>query len=271
MKKHASTIFLIFIFFVGLSVLLYPSVSNYINQKSQSRAVANYEKAAAEMAQKDTDAYFQKAEEYNKELASHPELFYEPSKLAGYEKTLDITGTGIMGYISIPKIKVELPIYHGTEDGVLQIACGHLEGSSLPVGGASTHAVLSAHRGLPSAKLFTNLDKLETEDTFTITILDRVLTYQVDEIAIVLPSETDKLQIEEGKDYCTLMTCTPYGINTHRLLVRGHRVETVKEKNIHVTAEAFQIEPVITAPVLAAPMLLILLFWLLFHGRKKKK
>ena len=175
-----------------------------------------------------------------------------------------------MGYISIPKIKVELPIYHGTEDGVLQIACGHLEGSSLPVGGASTHAVLSAHRGLPSAKLFTNLDKLETEDTFTITILDRVLTYQVDEIAIVLPSETDKLQIEEGKDYCTLMTCTPYGINTHRLLVRGHRVETVKEKNIHVTAEAFQIEPVITAPVLAAPMLLILVFWLLFQGRKKK-
>ena len=172
--------------------------------------------------------------------------FYEPSKLAGYEKTLDITGTGIMGYISIPKIKVELPIYHGTEDGVLQIACGHLEGSSLPVGGASTHAVLSAHRGLPSAKLFTNLDKLETEDTFTITILDRVLTYQVDEIAIVLPSETDKLQIEEGKDYCTLMTCTPYGINTHRLLVRGHRVETVKEKNIHVTAEAFQIEPVLS-------------------------
>lgn len=271
MKKHASTIFLIFIFFVGLSVLLYPSVSNYINQKNQSRAVANYEKTAAEMAQKDTDAYFQKAEEYNKELASHPELFYEPLKQAGYEKTLDITGTGIMGYISIPKIKVELPIYHGTEDGVLQIACGHLEGSSLPVGGASTHAVLSAHRGLPSAKLFTNLDKLETEDTFTITILDRVLTYQVDEIAIVLPSETDKLQIEEGKDYCTLMTCTPYGINTHRLLVRGHRVETVKEKNIHVTAEAFQIEPVITAPVLAAPMLLILLFWLLFHGRKKKK
>ena len=160
MKKHASTIFLIFIFFVGLSVLLYPSVSNYINQKNQSRAVANYEKTTAKMEQKDKDAYFQKAEEYNKELASHPELFYEPSKLAGYEKTLDITGTGIMGYISIPKIKVELPIYHGTGDGVLQIACGHLEGSSFPVGGASTHAVLSAHRGLPSAKLFTNLDKL---------------------------------------------------------------------------------------------------------------
>ena len=271
MKKHASTIFLIFIFFVGLSVLLYPSVSNYINQKNQSRAVANYEKTTAKMEQKDKDAYFQKAEEYNKERASHPELFYEPSKLAGYEKTLDITGTGIMGYISIPKIKIELPIYHGTDDGVLQIACGHLEGSSLPVGGASTHAVLSAHRGLPSAKLFTNLDKLETEDTFTITILDRVMTYQVDEIAIVLPSETDKLQIEEGKDYCTLMTCTPYGINTHRLLVRGHRVETVKKKNIHVTAEAFRIEPIITAPVLAAPMLLILLFWILFHGRKKKK
>ena len=271
MKKHASTIFLIFIFFVGLSVLLYPSVSNYINQKSQSRAVANYEKTAAEMAQKDTDAYFQKAEEYNKELASHPELFYEPSKLAGYEKTLDITGTGIMGYISIPKIKVELPIYHGTEDGVLQIACGHLEGSSLPVGGASTHAVLSAHRGLPSAKLFTNLDKLETEDTFTITILDRVLTYQVDEIAIVLPSETDKLQIEEGKDYCTLVTCTPYGINTHRLLVRGHRIDNIEEvKTVRVTADAVQIEPMLVAPIVAIPILLVLLLLLLLPRRRKK-
>ena len=156
MKKHASTIFLIFIFFVGLSVLLYPSVSNYINQKNQSRAVANYEKTTAKMEQKDKDAYFQKAEEYNKELASHPELFYEPSKLAGYEKTLDITGTGIMGYISIPKIKIELPIYHGTDEGILQIAAGHLKGTSFPVGGDSTHSVISAHRGLPSAKLFTD-------------------------------------------------------------------------------------------------------------------
>lgn len=271
MKKQFSTILLIFIFFVGLSVLLYPSISDYVNQKNQSRAVANYEKTAEQLSKQDTEEIFQKAEDYNSRLEQAPGAFYDPSQVDGYEKILDITGTGIMGYISIPKINVELPIYHGTDEGVLQIACGHLEGSSLPIGGASTHAVLSAHRGLPSAKLFTNLDKMEIDDTFTITILNRVLTYQVDEISIVLPSEVDKLQIEEGKDYCTLMTCTPYGINTHRLLVRGHRIETSEEKNTHVTADAFQIEPIVIAPVLAAPMLVILLIWILFHTRKKKK
>ena len=188
-----------------------------------------------------------------------------------YAGTLDITGTGIMGYITIEKIGVELPIYHGTSDGVLQVAAGHLEGTSLPVGGGSTHAVISAHRGLPSAKLFTNLDQLEVGDTFTITVLDRVLTYEVDNISIVLPTETDNLKVTEGKDYVTLMTCTPYGINSHRLLVRGRRIETPdKLKHIRVTSEATKIEPIITAPIIALPLLLALLIWLLFSTRKRK-
>ena len=172
----------------------------------------------------------------------------------------------------VSKIGVELPIYHGTSDGVLQIAAGHLEGTSLPVGGESTHAVISAHRGLPSAKLFTNLDQLEVGDTFTITVLDRVLTYEVDKISIVLPTETDELKIAEGKDYVTLMTCTPYGINTHRLLVRGRRVETPDQyKHLRVTAEALKIEPIIVAPIMALPMLLILLIGMLISTRKPKK
>ena len=189
-----------------------------------------------------------------------------------YNSQLDIDGSGVMGYIEIPSINVSLPIYHGTSDGVLQVAAGHLEGSSLPVGGAGTHAVISAHRGLPSAKLFTNLDELEAGDTFTITVLDRVLTYEVDRISIVLPTETDLLQPVEGQDYVTLMTCTPYGINTHRLLVRGHRVNTREsQKHVRVTADATRIDPIITAPVIALPMLAVLLIWLLVTTRKRPK
>ena len=175
-----------------------------------------------------------------------------------------------MGYITIEKIGVELPIYHGTSDAVLQVAAGHLEGTSLPVGGVSTHAVISAHRGLPSAKLFTNLDQLEVGDTFTITVLDRTFTYEVDNISIVLPTETDSLKVVDGKDYVTLMTCTPYGINTHRLLVRGRRITTPdKLKHIRVTSDAIKIEPLLTAPIMALPLLLVLLFWLLFASRKR--
>ena len=212
------------------------------------------------------------ADAFNAQVAANENALYRPDQLTGYNDTLDITGTGIMGYITISKIGVELPIYHGTSDGVLQIAAGHLEGTSLPVGGESTHAVISAHRGLPSAKLFTNLDQLEVGDTFTITVLDRVLTYEVDKISIVLPTETDELKIAEGKDYVTLMTCTPYGINTHRLLVRGRRVETPDQyKHLRVTAEALKIEPIIVAPIMALPMLLILLIGMLISTRKPKK
>ena len=271
MKKNRSTIILILIFLVGLSVMLYPTVSDYVNQRHQSRALASYDETVNEMSDADYTAYFEAADAYNQRLAATPNSFFTPEQVSGYDETLDVSGTGIMGYITIPRIGVELPVYHGTSDGVLQVAAGHLEGSSLPVGGAGTHAVISAHRGLPSAKLFTNLDELEAGDTFTITVLDRVLTYEVDQISIVLPTETDNLKVVDGKDYVTLMTCTPYGINSHRLLVRGRRIETPdKLKHIRVTADAVKIEPIITAPIMALPLLLVLLLWLLFSNRKRK-
>ena len=271
MKKNRSTIILILIFLVGLSVMLYPTVSDYVNQRHQSRALASYDETVNEMSDADYTAYFEAADAYNQRLAATPNSFFTPEQVSGYDETLDVSGTGIMGYITIPRIGVELPVYHGTSDGVLQVAAGHLEGTSLPVGGGSTHAVISAHRGLPSAKLFTNLDQLEVGDTFTITVLDRVLTYEVDQISIVLPTETDNLKVVDGKDYVTLMTCTPYGINSHRLLVRGRRIETPdKLKHIRVTADAIKIEPIITAPIMALPLLLVLLLWLLFSNRKRK-
>lgn len=272
MKKNKSTIILILVFFVGLSVMLYPTLSDYVNQLHQSRAVATYAEDVDNLTDADYSAYFEAADAFNAQIAADPDALFHADRFTSYNVTLDVTGTGIMGYITIEKIGVELPIYHGTSDGVLQIAAGHLEGTSLPVGGESTHAVISAHRGLPSAKLFTNLDELEAGDTFTITVLDRVLTYEVDRISIVLPTETDLLQPVEGQDYVTLMTCTPYGINTHRLLVRGHRVNTREsQKHVRVTADATRIDPIITAPVIALPMLAVLLIWLLVTTRKRPK
>lgn len=274
MRKNFSTIILILIFLVGLSVMLYPSVSDAVNRKHQSRAVASYAEEVEQLSDADYQTYFDAADAYNRQLNTTPNAFYKPDLVSGYAQTLDISGTGIMGYITIPKISVELPIYHGTDEGVLQVAAGHLEGSSLPVGGAGTHAVVSAHRGLPSAKLFTNLDELEVGDRFTITVLNRVLTYEVDQISIVLPTEIDQLLPTEGMDYVTLMTCTPYGINTHRLLVRGKRVETTEsQKHIRVAADAFRIEPIIVAPILAIPMLLAALVGVLVapHLRKRSK
>ena len=274
MRKNLSTIILILIFLVGLSVMLYPSVSDAVNRKHQSRAVAGYAEEVEQLSDADYQTYFDAADAYNRQLNTTPNAFYKPDLVSGYAQTLDISGTGIMGYITIPKISVELPIYHGTDEGVLQVAAGHLEGSSLPVGGAGTHAVISAHRGLPSAKLFTNLDELEVGDRFTITVLNRVLTYEVDQISIVLPTEIDQLLPTEGMDYVTLMTCTPYGVNTHRLLVRGKRVETTEsQKHIRVATDAFRIEPIIVAPILAIPMLLAALVGVLVapHLRKRSK
>lgn len=271
MKKHSGTILLVLIFFVGLAVMLYPTISDYINQRNQTRVVNSYAQQVDGLSDADYTAYFDAADVFNQEIAADPDALYHADHFSTYSTTLDVTGTGIMGYITIPRIGVELPIYHGTSDAVLQVAAGHLEGTSLPVGGESTHAVISAHRGLPSAKLFTNLDQLEVGDTFTITVLDRVLTYEVDQISIVLPTETDNLKVVDGKDYVTLMTCTPYGINSHRLLVRGRRIETPdKLKHIRVTADAVKIEPIITAPIMALPLLLVLLLWLLFSNRKRK-
>ena len=274
-KKKSSTLLLVLVFLVGLAVMLYPTISDAINRRHQSYAVASYTESVDSMSDADYTAYFDAADAFNQQIAADPDALYHPEQFPRYADTLDITGTGIMGYITIPRIHVELPIYHGTGDAVLQSAAGHLEGTSLPVGGESTHAVISAHRGLPSAQLFTHLDQLEVGDTFTITVLDRVLTYEVDKITIVLPTEVDDLKVVDGRDYVTLMTCTPYGINTHRLLVRGRRIATPENlKHIRVTSDARQIEPIVIAPVLAVPMLLVLLAVLLRgskRGGKKRK
>ena len=256
----------------ALGLIAYPTFSDWWNRMHQSYAVAGYVEQTKDMSGAERKAMLKAAHEYNERLAANGDRWHmTDAQKREYDETLDVTGTGIMGYITIPRIGVELPIYHGTSDAVLQVAAGHLEGTSLPVGGESTHAVISAHRGLPSAKLFTHLDRLEVGDTFTITVLDRELTYEVDKISIVLPTEVDELKVVDGKDYVTLMTCTPYGINSHRLLVRGRRIETPdKLKHIRVTADAIKIEPIITAPIMALPLLLVLLLWLLFSNRKRK-
>ena len=230
-RKHISTIFIILIFLVGLGFISYPTVSNLWNQAHQSRAIATYSKQVEKLDDSENKKMLKAARKYNKSLlkkSDHWKLSKKDKKK--YESLLDVSGTGIMGYIEVPKIDCSLPIYHGTDEGALQIAIGHLEGSSLPVGGKSTHCVLSGHRGLPSARLFTDLDQMEEGDIFILNILGRKLAYEVDQIKVVLPEEMLDLEIEEGKDLCTLVTCTPYGINTHRLLVRGHRTEYVEKK-----------------------------------------
>ena len=275
MKKKGNflNILLVLVFLVGLSLLLYPSVSDYWNSFHQTRAIATYAEEVATLDNEQYDELWAAAQQYNRSLTERGNAYVlsEEQKEA-YEELLDVSGLGVMGYIEIPEIDVSLPVYHGTEESVLQIAVGHLEWSSLPVGGESTHCVLSGHRGLPSAKLFTNLDKLTEGDIFLLRVLDEVLTYEVDQTLIVEPQDTASLQIEEGKDYCTLVTCTPYSVNTHRLLVRGHRIENqANAASIRVTADAMQIEPVIVAPIVAAPLLLCLMLWVLLRDPKKKK
>ena len=272
MRAHKTVILLTLGFLIGISVLLYPSFSNYWNSKTQSRAIVDYESVLEYLEPEDYSAIFQAAYDYNEALyaVEYPLLNYK--EVPGYYEALKIEGTSIIGYVKIDKIGVELPIYHGTSDEVLNIGVGHLEGSSLPVGGESTHSVMSAHRGLPSAKLFTDLDRLEPGDTFRITVLDQVLTYQVDQVKVITPKEIADLQIVEGKDYCTLFTCTPYGINTHRLLVRGIRIETITEKPvIYVANEAFRIEPLLVTPAVAAPMMLVFLIHLMVKYRDPPK
>ncbi len=255
--------------FVGLILLLYPTISEHINNMHQSKVVQSYNNIADSMSSEMKDSVFEKADSYNQKIAAAKDPIYHPEQVDGYDETLDISGTGIMGYINIEKIKTELPIYHSVDENVLQIAAGHLPGTSLPVGGIGTHAVLSGHRGLPSAKLFTDLDKLEIGDVFYITVLSEVLTYQVDQIKTVEPYEVSDLKVDPNEDYCTLFTCTPYGINTHRLLVRGKRIETVEEMKIYVANDAFVVSSIIVAPIIAAPILLALLIVLLFSTRKK--
>ena len=275
MKKKSSfvTAILIAALLAGALLLLYPTVSDYWNSFHQSRAIASYAEQVADLDDTTYDQIWADARAYNETLDNSTSRFVmteEQKKI--YEALLNIADNGVMGYIEIPKIKCNLPIYHGTDEAVLQIAIGHVQGSSLPAGGESTHCVLSGHRGLPSAKLFSDLDQLTEGDVFLLRVLDETLTYEVDQIRTVLPDELDDLAIEEGKEYCTLVTCTPYGINSHRLLVRGHRVENqASASTIRVTADAKQIEPLLIAPLVAVPMLLVLLVMVLIPHRTKKK
>lgn len=272
MKRKASDLILIIAFLAGLSLLLYPGFSDYWNQFHQSRAIAGYAETVAAMDDGEYERLWDAAEDYNRRLAEIAAEYALPDELLEeYAQQLNVGGDGVIGYVEIPEIECSLPIYHGTDDAVLQSAVGHIEWSSLPVGGESSHCVISGHRGLPSAKLFTNLDKLVEGDLFFLQVLDETLSYEVDQIRIVEPQELSDLQIEAGKDYCTLVTCTPYGVNTHRLLVRGHRVDNeVLAQTVRVTSDAIQVEPVLVATALAVPVLLILMIWLIVHDSRKQ-
>lgn len=262
MKKN-KTIIMVLLFFMGLLVLLYPTLSDLYNQKVQSAAIASYESILKNYEEKDYSKLFASAYSYNEKLKSLSDPYLTHDKLKNYNQIMNLDGNGMMGYISIDKIKVELPIYHGTSEKVINVAVGHLKGSSFPVGGVGTHSVLSTHRGLPSTKLFTDLDKLEIGDTFSVTILNQKLTYQVDHIEIVEPHDIKNLKIDPKKDYLTLMTCTPYGINTHRLLVRGKRIEN-EEKPIYITTEAFRVNTMTVTSLVSLPIIFILLLYIIF-------
>lgn len=275
LKKHLTTLILLFMVVLGAGLIAYPTFADWWNSFHQSRAVASYAEKVAEMDYSHYDEIIYSAEAYNEQLAQTGVILkMEEDQLAAYNAELDITGTGIMGYIDIPKIKITLPIYHGVSESVLQVAIGHIEGTSLPVGGESSHCVVSGHRGLPSAKLFTDIDKLVAGDTWTITVLNRTYTYEVDQIRVVEPTDLSVLQIEEGRDYCTLVTCTPYGINTHRLLVRGHRIENAQGEAL-VIADALQINTVFIAPFIAAPLIVFMIIYMListsYESRMKKR
>ncbi|MGN0962478.1 MAG: class C sortase [Clostridia bacterium] len=272
MKKHLFTIMLALVFLIGLSLLLYPTVSDYWNSLHQSQAIASYAEEVAKMDDGTYEEMWAKAVAYNETLLHNGDRYFlSEEEKKEYSSLLNVTGTGMMGYIEIPELNCSLPIYHGTDDGVLQSAVGHLEGTSLPVGGESTHCVLSGHRGLPSAKIFTDLDQMENGDLFILRVLDETLSYEVDQIRIVEPDEMNDLEIEEGRDYCTLVTCTPYGVNTHRLLVRGHRVENPENAgDVRVTADAMQLDPIMIAPIVAIPILLLLTLKAVVGSRKNK-
>ena len=272
-RKNFSTVLLLVTLMIGISLLLYPTISDYWNSFHQSRAIAGYAEAVAEMDTVDYEKIWNDAVEYNKELQTRSNhWFLTEEQQEEYESMLNVSDNGIMGYIEIPSIKVSLPIYHGVDEGILQVAIGHIEGSSLPVGGKGSHCVISGHRGLPSAKLFTDLDQLAEGDIFMLRVLDETLTYEVDQILIVEPNDMSSLEFDEEKDYCTLVTCTPYGIKSHRLLVRGHRVANLEEsEEIRVTADAQQIDPVLITPALAGILLVLLLLGTFVWNRVRSR
>lgn len=276
LKKHWTTMVLFLVLIAGFCLLLYPTVSDWWNSFHQSRAIASYVEAVENMSNDEMDEMLELAHEYNERLAEKGISFLlTDEEKEEYNSLLNMSGTGVMGYIQIPNINVNLPIYHGTDESVLQVAVGHLEGTSLPIGGESTHAALSGHRGLPSAKLFTELDRIVEGDVFTVTILGQTVTYMVDQIRIVVPEDVSELMIQDGEDYCTLITCTPYGINSHRMLVRGCRIENIREAVV-IVSEATKVPNYLVIPAVGVPLLFILLllmmiYYSIFKPKKSRK
>lgn len=273
LKKHWSTLLLLLILLAGVGLLGYPTFADWWNSFHQSRAIAGYAEEVSQIDDADYEKMLKDAHAYNKELLKRGDGRFNMTdeERKEYNAILDVTGNGIMGYVEIPKINVSLPIYHGTDEAILQIAIGHIEGSSLPVGGEGTHCVISGHRGLPSAKLFTDLDKLQEGDITQITVLDETLTYEIDQIRIVMPNELEDLAIDPKKDYLTLVTCTPYGINSHRMLVRGHRIENPDAGEIRVTSDATQIEPLHVLPVVIGVIALLLILSMMVTSYRSKR
>ncbi len=270
LKKNGATIGLVFILIVGAILLLYPSVSDYWNSFHQSKAIAVYAETVDSLDEKAIENMLQEAAIYNEALLlKERHWILDEEEYENYKKILDTNGTGVIGSVEIPKINVSLPVYHGTEEEVLQTSIGHIEGSSFPIGGKGNHSVLSGHRGLPSAKLFSNLDELIEGDTFMVRVLGETLVYCVDQIRIVEPHELEELEFDPDRDLCTLVTCTPYGVNSHRLLVRGYRVENEEVPKLHVSADAVQIEPIVTAPVIAVPILLFAFLGTAWKDRRR--
>ena len=272
-KNRITAILLVAVLLAGLSLLLYPLVSNYWNSIHQSQAIAAYMDDVSELDDSTYDALWEEAQGYNASLLENENRFFpDEEERQQYEQLLSISDDGIIGYIEIPSIDVTLPIHHGTSEEILQVAIGHIEGSSLPVGGLGTHCVISGHRGLPSSRLFTDIDQLSEGDIFTLLVLDEALTYEVDQIRIVEPDDISLLEIKEGEDLCTLVTCTPYGVNSHRLLVRGHRVENQEATGfLRITADAMMIDSRFVAPILAAPILLGIILFMVLRPLKRKK
>lgn len=269
-RSWISTLILVLLLLAGVGIMAYPTVSDWWNSMHATRAIAGYVEAVEAMTQEEKDAIIQAARDYNAKLPIGTHFTLSDAEYAEYESLLDLTGTGIMGYVQIPSINVNLPVYHSVEESVLQIAVGHIPGSSLPVGGETAHAVMSGHRGLPSARLFTDLDKLGEGDIFTVTVLDEEFTYMIDQIRIVEPEDTTELGIVRNKDLCTLVTCTPYGVNTHRMLVRGYRIEST-EGLADIKGEGVKLPTYIVAPAIAVPMLFVLLLILMIFYRRKPK
>ena len=270
-RKHSITLILVTGIVIGVGLLLYPTIANYWNSFHQTRAIMSYNESVASLSQKDYDRILKDAKEYNRKLGETGIIWnMSDEQKAEYNKQLNVDGTGIMGYVTIPQFRIKAPIYHGTNESVLQTAIGHLEQTSLPIGGKSSHSQISGHRGLPSARLFTDIDKIREGDTWTMTILDKTVTYQCDKISIVEPDDLSKLSIKKGKDLSTLITCTPYGINTHRLLVRGHRIPNA-DGSAALTADAVQVEPRYVIPFIAAAILILVIIISVISSKRARK